>query len=93
MTEIGDGAFEGCTGLTAICVSDANPAYHSSGNCLIHTESNTLIIGCNNSVIPDSVTKIGENAFYGCTGLTSVNIGNSFTWIGDGPSRAARVRH
>jgi hypothetical protein len=32
--------------------------------------------------IPNSVTTIGENAFYGCTDLTSVSIPNSVTSIG-----------
>ena len=31
-----------------------------------------------------SVISIGYEAFYGCSGLTSVNIGNSVTSIGDG---------
>ena len=34
--------------------------------------------------IPDSVTSIGETAFYYCTSLTSATIGNSVTSIGDG---------
>ena len=34
-------------------------------------------------VIGDSVTSIGNYAFYYCTGLTSVTIGNSVTSIGD----------
>lgn len=33
--------------------------------------------------IPNSVTSIGEGAFYGCSELTSVNIGNSVTYIGE----------
>ncbi|AKB29104.1 Chitin binding protein [Methanosarcina siciliae T4/M] len=33
-------------------------------------------------VIPDSVTTIGDSAFYGCSGLTSVPIGNNVTSIG-----------
>lgn len=33
-------------------------------------------------VIPDSVTMIGGGAFYGCTGLTSIEIPNSVTKIG-----------
>ena len=34
--------------------------------------------------IPDSVTTIGNDAFYGCDSLTSVTIGNSVTTIGYG---------
>ena len=33
--------------------------------------------------IPNSVTSIGDFAFYGCSGLTSVTIPNSVTSIGD----------
>ena len=34
-------------------------------------------------VVPDSVTTISDHAFYGCSGLTSVTIGNSVTTIGN----------
>ena len=34
-------------------------------------------------VIPDSVTSIGDNAFYECTSLTSIEIPDSVTSIGD----------
>ena len=36
-----------------------------------------------NVIIPNSVTSIGEYAFYNCTGLTSVTIPNSVTTIGE----------
>ena len=84
VTSIGNGAFWGCTGLTSIIVENGNAKYHSDGNCLIETESKTLIFGCKTSVIPSdgSVTSIGSEAFYNCTGLTSVTIGNGVTNIG-----------
>ena len=85
VTSIGSGAFSGCNGLTNIIVDEGNTKYHSVENCLIETATKTLILGCKTSVIPTdgSVTSIGDSAFFGCTGLTSVTIGNSVTRIGD----------
>ncbi len=85
VTSIGDIAFKGCSkNLESIIVAEANPKYNSKNNCLIETESKTLILGCKNSIIPDngSVTSIGGNAFYGCESLTSITIPNSVTFIG-----------
>ena len=36
-----------------------------------------------NYIIPNSVTNIGDGAFYGCKSLNSINIPNSVTNIGD----------
>ena len=84
VTEIGASAFNGCSGLTSITVSKDNKVYDSRENCnaIIHTESNTLIRGCENSTIPPSVTKIGGWAFYRCSNLTSITIPPSVTEIG-----------
>ena len=46
VTSIGIGPFVGCSGLTSIVVEEGNPVYHSDGNCLIETESKTLVVGC-----------------------------------------------
>ena len=84
VTSIGSNAFYGCGGLTSIVVENGNPEYDSRDNCnaIIETYSNTLIQGCNNTVIPSSVTSIGDYAFLRCSGLTSVTIPNSVTSIG-----------
>ena len=82
---IGASAFEACSGLTSIIVEDGNPNYDSRDNCnaLIETTSNTLLAGCQNTIIPNTVTSIGNYAFYECFGLTSVDIPNSVTSIGN----------
>ena len=78
-------AFSHCSGLTTINVEAGNAVYDSRNNCnaIIETATNTLITGCKNTTIPNSVTSIGDGAFYYCTGLTSVTIPNSVTSIGD----------
>ena len=77
-------AFVGCSSLTSIVVESGNTMYDSRENCnaIIETASNTLIAGCQSTIIPNSVTSIGSSAFYGCTFLTSLTIPNSVTSIG-----------
>uniref|UniRef100_UPI0040295491 leucine-rich repeat domain-containing protein n=1 Tax=Candidatus Limisoma sp. TaxID=3076476 RepID=UPI0040295491 len=85
VTSIGNYAFSDCSGLEKITVDRGNKRYDSWGNCnsIIETGTNTLIVGCKNSVIPNSVTSIGDCAFYGCTGLTELILPNSVRSIGD----------
>ena len=84
VTSIGETAFRRCSGLTSIVVETGNAKYDSRDNCnaIIETSSNALIAGCKNTVIPNSVTSIGYEAFFGCSGLTSITIPNSVTSIG-----------
>ena len=85
VTSIGKSAFSYCSGLTSIVVDKGNVNYDSRNNCnaIIETATNTLITGCKKTIIPNSVTSIGEYAFLGCDGLTSVTIPNSVTSIGE----------
>ncbi len=80
----GGAAFGSCSGLTSIKVESGNSVYDSRENCnaIIETATNTLITGCKNTIIPNSITKIGYQAFEHCSGLTSVTIPNSVTSIG-----------
>ena len=89
VTSIGSLAFYGCSGLTSVVVEDGNPVYDSrnNSNAIIETATNTLLYGCNTTIIPNSVTSIGMDAFRDCSGLTSVTIPNSVTSIEYGAFR------
>lgn len=76
-------SFAGCSGLTSIMVDAGNPVYDSRGGCnaIVATANNELIQGCSSTIIPNTVTIIGELAFSGCSGLTTIDIPNSVTTI------------
>jgi hypothetical protein len=80
-------AFSGCIRLTAINVDVANTKF-SSDNGVLYDKNKTKLLqypaGKTNTsfTIPNSITRIGEEAFWCCTSLTSVTIPNSVTRIG-----------
>lgn len=86
VTTIGSSVIYGCTSLVNIVIDSKNSVYDSRDNCnaIIETATNTLIYGCKNTIIPNSVTSIGSYAFSGCSGLESINIPESVTSIGNG---------
>jgi hypothetical protein len=69
ITEIGNNAFDGCSGLTG-SIGENNTTITSIGD---HAFKDT---GITNATIPASVTKIGQGAFYGCK-LENIDVSNN----------------
>ena len=74
------GSFYNCNKLASIVVEEGNPNYDSREGCnaIIETASNKLLHGANSSFVPNSVTIIGEGAFWGCN-FSTFSIPNSVT--------------
>ena len=85
VTSIGKLAFYSTPRLSSIKVEDGNIYYDSRNNCnaIIETQSNTLLKGCKNTIIPNTVTSIELSAFSECVDLKSITIPNSVTNIGN----------
>ena len=83
--EIDYGQTNGCISLGTIVVDVENNIYDSRNNCnaVIKKDTNELIWGCKNTVIPNSVTSIGQQAFQGIN-ITGITIPTSIINIGVG---------
>lgn len=81
VSRIGGSAFMNCPNIERISVDSRNRNYKSDGNCLIVIDTwdngNTLMLGCRNSVIPNGITVIEEDAFCNCSELKEIEIPNT----------------
>ena len=88
VTSIGGRAFASCSNLAEFVVSENNTAYQSIDGNLYSKDGKTLVQYISQKpnaafVVPNSVTVIGNYAFYECDNLTGVVIGDSVTSIGN----------
>lgn len=84
VTNIGYSILFNCISLQSIVVDIGNSEYDSRDNCnaIIETGTNTLVAGCYLSTIPNSISKIGEEAFQYRRKLTFIDIPSNVTNIG-----------
>ncbi|MDE7139699.1 MAG: leucine-rich repeat domain-containing protein, partial [Treponemataceae bacterium] len=93
VTDIGSGAFYECESLETVTYNGTLAQWCAMDNdfWLMHNATSVILTGQNNMnlkqeatlVIPDEATKIGRNAFGGCTSLTGVTIPEGVTSIGN----------
>ena len=85
VSSISEWAFVWCSRLMSIAVDGGNNTYDSRNNCnaIIETATNTLIFGCQSTVIPSNVTTIGSYAFNAARNMTNITIPSSVTTIGE----------
>lgn len=74
-----------CDSLKSIVVNEKNKKYDSRNNCnaIIETETNTLVLGCKSTIIPNTVINIGSFAFSYCENLLEITIPYGVSIIGN----------
>lgn len=87
VSQIGNQPFDSDK-LTSIKVASGNTTFDSRNNCnaIIETATNRLVLGCDNTVIPDDV-EIIDGAFVNCS-LQSVTLPQSVTTLYNGSFQA-----
>ena len=81
-----ENVFSYCMSLKEIKVSKNNQ-YFSSENGILYDKKKKVLLQCpremeGDIIIPETVVKIGDNAFFNCYYLTSISIPESVTSIG-----------
>ncbi len=81
LSEVGESAFWNCHRLETISVSEKNAFFSGEGNCLTRLPGE-LLLGCAATVVPGTVTEIGDYAFFGVEGLRSLTLPHGIVRIG-----------
>ena len=85
---IGNRAFYDCNSLTEIIVADGNESFSSKDGVLYNSDFTKIICypagkSGEDYTVADSVTIIGDAAFYNCRGLTEITLPDKLTTIED----------
>ena len=85
VVEIGERTFSFCMAVKEIVVDANNSVFDSRNDCnaIIRTEDNTLLYGCQNTIIPSTVTSIASYAFEGHSNLKAIAFPASIASIGN----------
>ncbi len=69
--------------MNSMVVEEGNPVFDSRNNCnaIIETNTNTLLFGCSNTVIPNDITSIGQYAFFDCKDMESIDLPDNLVSI------------
>ena len=86
VTYLDGNVFSYCENLNTITVQSGNPIYNDGNglDVIIETATNTLVTGCQNTIIEDGITKLGDYSFGGQTSFSSITIPASVTELGNG---------
>lgn len=89
LEDLGYMTFLGCKNLKNITVEDGNPNYIEDDNIIYNKDKSSLYLylpskGNTSFTIPESVTTIGDAAFFGASNLNSVTLSNNLEYIGTG---------
>ncbi len=80
---LGSSAFEGSNPKDGFEIDANNPKYKTIGNCIVDKTENSIIAGCDKSVVENGIEKIGDYAFTDCT-FEEIELPPSVKEIGDG---------
>ena len=96
---IGETVLSNCSALKEIRV-DVNNIYYTSRdiegnecNVIVRYENENLIAGCANSIIPENVILIADEAFFNCINLECIDVPDGVTSIGWGAFYGCKNLH
>ncbi|MGI6781730.1 MAG: leucine-rich repeat protein [Acholeplasmataceae bacterium] len=83
VVSLGEFVFSGCDSATTLVVDPENKVFDSRDDCngIIETKTNKLVAIIKTIEIPESVTIIGNGAFYKCDTMESIKLGDNIKTI------------